>query len=171
MSLLETKIDYIKRGIYDELYTPTEAVEMIIKYIPDNVKTIWECTAIKESKIVKVLKDNGFNVITSHIENEQDFFKYEPDEYDMIITNPPYSLKDKFLQRAFKLDKPFMFLLPITTLEGIKRGDLFNNNKIQLLIPNKRFNFIPNKKSGAWFQTSWFLYKLNLENDLNFISI
>ena len=89
----------------------------------------------------------------------------------MIITNPPYSLKDKFLQRAFKLDKPFMFLLPITTLEGVKRGDLFNNNKIQLLIPNKRFNFIPNKKSGAWFQTSWFSYKLNLENDLNFISI
>jgi hypothetical protein len=171
MSLLETKIDFIKRGVYDELYTPYEAVEMIIKFIPKNVKTIWECTAIKNSKIVEILKNNGYNVITSHIENEQDFFKYEPEAYDMIITNPPYSLKDKFLKRAFELDKPFMFLLPITTLEGVKRGDLFNNNKIQLLIPNKRFNFIPNKKSGAWFQTTWFTHKLELENDLNFISI
>ena len=67
MSLLEQKKDFSKRGAFDELYTPEEAVEMILKYIPNEVKTIWECTAIKESKIVKVLKDAGYNVITSHI--------------------------------------------------------------------------------------------------------
>jgi hypothetical protein len=89
----------------------------------------------------------------------------------MIITNPPYSLKNKFLKRAFELDKPFAFLLPLTTLEGIERGKMFNENKIQLLIPNKRFNFKPEKNSGAWFQTSWFTYKLNLERDLNFVAL
>ena len=170
-SLLEQKKDFVKRGIYDELYTPVNAVEMILPFIPYNVKTIWECTAIKESKIVDVLRNNNYNVITTHIDDGYDFFNYEPDEYDMIITNPPYSLKNKFLKRAFELGKPFMFLLPITTLEGIERGKLFSENKIQILIPNKRFNFKPEKSSGAWFQTSWFTYKLNLENDLNFISL
>ena len=171
MSLLEQKKEFSKRGAFDELYTPEEAVNMILPYIPENIKTIWECTAIKESKIVKVLRDKGFNVITSHIEDSKDFLKYEPDNYDMIISNPPYSLKNKFLKRAFELNKPFMFLLPLTTLEGIDRGNMFNKNKIQVLIPNKRFNFIPDKNSGAWFQTSWFCSKCNLKNDLNFINI
>ena len=171
MSLLEQKKDYSKRGAFDELYTPEIAIEMLLPYIPKNVKTIWECTAIKESKIVKVLKANGYNVITSHIEDGFDFLNYEPEQYDMIITNPPYSLKNKFLKRAFELNKPFAFLLPLTTLEGIERGKMFDKNNIQLLIPNKRFNFKPEKNSGAWFQTSWFTYKLKLERDLNFVSL
>jgi hypothetical protein len=171
MNLLKAKQEYSKRGAFDELYTPDEAVEMIIPFIPKYVKTIWECTAIKESRIVKVLRDNGYTVITTHIKDGLDFFTYEPDHYDMIITNPPYSIKDKFLKRAFDLKKPFMFLLPLTTLEGLNRGKMFIENKIQLLIPSKRFNFKPEKKSGAWFQTSWFTYGLGLEKDLNFVSL
>lgn len=143
MSLLKQKIDYVKRGTFDEIYTPEEAVKMILQYIPKDIKTIWECTAIKESKIVKVLEEAGYNVVTSHIYNGQDFFKYEPENYDMIITNPPYSLKNKFLERAYNLKKPFMLLLPLTALEGIKRGKLFSKNGVQILIPNKRFNFKP----------------------------
>ena len=143
---------------------------MIIPFIPTHIKTIWECTAIQESKIVRVLKDKNFNVVGSHIKDGYNFLEYEAENYDMIITNPPYKYKNEFLQRGFELNKPFMFLLPITTLEGKKRGDLFNKNKIQVLIPNKRFNFL-DKKSGAWFQTSWFCYKCNLKNDLNFINI
>jgi hypothetical protein len=171
MSLLEQKKDFVKRGAFDELYTPDEAVEMIIKYIPPHVKTIWECTAIKESRIVVILRAAGYNVITSHIKEGEDFFKFEPSGYDMIITNPPYSKKDDFLERAYALKKPFMFLLPLTALEGITRGRLFHLKGIQLLIPSKRFNFKPEKKSGAWFQTSWFCYGCSLNKDLNFISL
>ncbi len=171
MSLLKQKTDYIQRGAFDELYTPKEAIEMVLPFIPKKVNTIWECTAIKESKIVQVLKENGYNVITTHIENGEDFFKYKPENFDMIITNPPYSLKDKFLKRAYELQKPFMFLLPLTTLEGIQRGKMFNKHGIQMLIPNKRFNFKPEKNSGAWFQTSWFCHGCQLKSDVNFVML
>lgn len=172
MSLVKAKIDYIKRGPNDELYTPPEAVEMILPFISKNIKTIWECTAIDESQITKILKEKGYNVISSHIKDGQDFFNYIPDEnYDMIITNPPYSLKTKFLHRAYDIGKPFMFLLPLTALEGKDRVNLFSKYGIQLIIPSKRFNFITNKKSGAWFQTSWFTYGLNLEHELNFVNV
>lgn len=166
--MIKNKIDYIKRGAFDELYTPREAVEFIVDYIPENVKTIWECTAIENSEIVNVLREKGFTVVTSHIKNGLDFFEFEPQHYDLIITNPPYSLKDQFLERAFSLGKPFMMLLPITTLEGKKRSEMFRKNGVQVLIPNKRFNFIKEKK-GSWFQTSWFTSGLNLERDLNYI--
>lgn len=168
---LKTLIDYSKRWVYDELYTPNEAIEMILPYIPENVKTIRECTAIVNSNITLILKNKGYKVITTHIENWEDFLEYEPKEYDIIITNPPYSLKDKFIKRAYELWKPFMFLLPLTALEGKNRSSLYNKNWwIQLLIPNKRFNFIKEKK-WAWFQTSWFCWKINLSADLNFITL
>jgi hypothetical protein len=171
MSLLEVKKDYIKRGVYDEMFTPDDAVEMIIPFIPKHVKTIWEPTATKEGGVVNVLKDKGYNVITTHIKDGQDFFSYEPEKYDMIITNPPYSLKNEFLKRGFELSKPFMFLPPITTLEGLKRSKMFRKNRIQILIPDKRFNFKPYKKSGAWFQTSWFTFRIGLDKDLNFVPV
>jgi len=69
------------------------------------------------------------------------------------------------------LQKPFMFLLPLTTLEGVKRGMMFEKNSIQILIPNKRFNFKPEKNSAAWFQTSWFCFGCGLSSDLNFVSL
>lgn len=168
--MLNNKIDYIKRGSYDELYTPEEAIECIIDYIPDGVKIIWEPTSIVDNNITKVLKKNGYTIINSHIKDGYDFLEYEPDKYDMILTNPPYSIKDKFLERGFQLNKPFMFLLPITSLEGKYRNSLYRDNNIQLIVPNKRFNFIEGKK-GSWFQTSWFCGNCNLEKDLNFIEV
>lgn len=171
MSLLKMKTDFASRGAYDELYTPTEAVEMIIKHIPKTVQTVWEPTAINKSTITKTLTDANYTVITSHIKEGKDFFTYTAEFFDIIITNPPYSLKDRFLEHAFSFNKPFMFLLPLTALEGQKRNKLFNKHNIQLLIPNKRFNFKPDSKSGAWFQTSWFCHQCNLINDLNFIQL
>lgn len=168
--MIQNKIKYIKRGPFDELYTTKEAVECILPFIPPGVKTIWECTAIENSEIVNVLKENGFEVISSHLNEGLDFFKYQPQHYDLIITNPPFSLKDQFLKRTFELNKPFMMLLPITTLEGKKRSEMFQKNKVQILIPSKRFNFIKEKK-GSWFQTSWFTWKLNLKNDLTFLNL
>lgn len=171
MSLLKQKIEFTQRGAFDELYTPFEAVQIILPFIPKHVKKIWECTAIKNSEIVKVLEIAGYEVVTTHIENGQDFLKIEPIECDMIITNPPYSLKNAFLEKAFEINKPFMFLLPLTTIEGKERGNMFRENKIDVIIPSKRFNFKPDKKSGAWFQTSWFCYKCNLLNQLNFVEL
>ena len=142
---------YSKNGPNDEYYTPTEAVKIILPFIPKGVKTIWECTAIKRSRIVEVLRSFGYEVIPSHINDGKDFFNYEPDHYDINITNPPFSTKDKFLERAFSLKKPFMFLLPITSLEGVKRGKLFRENGIQLLVPDRRFRFKP-EGSGAGFR-------------------
>lgn len=168
--MIKAKIEHSKNGPNDEFYTPTIAVEMILPYIPKHVIRIWECTAVKESKIVMVLRENGFTVVSTHINDGYDFLSFEPADYDIIITNPPFSLKDKFLERAFRLKKPFMFLLPITTLEGVNRGKMFSEHKIQLLIPDRRFSFT-DKKNGAWFQTSWFTCGLGLNSDLIFIPI
>ena len=63
-------------------------------------------------------------------------------------------------------------MLPLTTLEGIKRGKMFRENHIQIIIPNRRINFeIPSGKKSSWFATAWFCYKFNLPQDLMFVEL
>lgn len=142
---------------FDELYTPEYAVEPILKYIPRQVKTIWCPCDTMQSKIIKVLLLAGYDVIPSHIEQGKDFLNYVPErDYDMILTNPPYSTKDKMLARAYELGKPFAFLLPLTALEGIKRGEMFRKNGVGVVVLDQRIDF--NGKGNCWYNTSWFIH-------------
>lgn len=91
-------IEYMKNEKYDELYTPEYAIKPLLKYLPKN-KIIWECTDFGSSNITKVLKENGYKIITTH-KNNFDFLNDNANfEFDIIITNPPYSLKDDFLKK------------------------------------------------------------------------
>ncbi len=146
----------------DEFYTPLYAIEPLLKYIPDNI-TIWEPTDYGESNITKALINHGCKVIRTHIKDGYDFITYEPNfKYDMIIKNPPYTLKDEFLKKCYELNKPFALLLPLTALEGITRGQLFRKYGVDLMVLDKRVEFIKNKTN--WFNTSWFTYKILPKN-------
>ena len=69
--------------------------------------------------IVKVLKEWGYDCHFS----PSDFLK-QTTKYDIIITNPPYSLSQKFILKAKELSrKKIVFLLPLSYLHGKKRFD------------------------------------------------
>jgi hypothetical protein len=135
-------VGYIKRERTkesDEQYTPAYAVKPIIEYIKPN-SVIWCPFDTEQSEYVQLLRAKGFKVISSHIDNGQDFFKYEPEEeYDCIISNAPFSLKDEVLRRLYELNKPFAILLPLSSLQGRKRFKYLEG--CQALIFDKRINF------------------------------
>lgn len=126
----------------DEMYTPFYAVEPLIKYLKQtNFKTIW-CPFDEEwSAFVQRFIQEGYNVIHGSILSGKDFFVYEPDKYDIIISNPPFSKKDAVLKRVYSLGRPFALLLPVPTLQGGKRGKLFSEHGLQILAFNKRIGF------------------------------
>ena len=128
----------------DEVYTPAYAVKPILQYVDKNL-TVWCPFDEEDSEYVKLLKKNGNKVIATHIFNGQDFFEYEPEEYDIIISNPPFSIKDKILKRLNELNKPYAILLPLPTLQGQKRFNDLQNT--QALIFDKRINFFKNKET------------------------
>ena len=163
---METKKSSRKLKVkLNEVYTPREALNPLLPYLKKEWK-IWECASGK-GHIAKYLRDEEFEVIEG-----QDFFNDYFPEADIIITNPPYSNKDDFLERAYSLGKPFAFLLPIESLGAKRRGLLYKKYGIQLIIPHERINFIvPSGKKSAWFPTAWFCWKLDLPKDLIFVKL
>jgi hypothetical protein len=157
-------------GQNNNVYTPEEAIYPLLPYLKKE-NTIWDC-AFGSGRLAEHFAKFGFKVIGQKDINflsENDGYV---DTWDILITNPPYSFKDQFLKRAFELNRPFAFLLPLTTLEGIKRGNMFREHHIQLIIPDRRINFeIPSGKKSSWFATAWFCYGLNLPKDLMFVSL
>ena len=67
------KMDIVAGSKNDEFYTPEYAITPILKYIKPN-STIWCPFDTEESLFVKVFRENGHNVICSHIGNGEDFF-------------------------------------------------------------------------------------------------
>jgi len=116
----------------DEYYTPKYAVYPILEFLKP-FKNIWCPFDLPESNFVKVLKENGFNVINTHISLGQDFFDLNI-KCDAIVSNPPYSKKYELFERLFYIGKPFAMLVNETALFGNrKRFDLFKSNKFEQL--------------------------------------
>lgn len=141
----------------DNYETPQEAWELILKYINKD-KILWlpfYCKGLAGDILTKL----GYSIIHEN----KDFFTYEPIQYDMIIDNPPYSIKKEVIEQCKKLGKPFALFLPLDTLERKYFKELLSD-KIQIIIPNKRIHCIKdeNKTSNAPYKTCWFCYNMNL---------
>ena len=143
----------------DEYYTPDYAVYPIIKRLKPK-STVWCPFDTEESNFVKVLKDDGFDVIHTHIFDGQDFFEQDAPKCDYIISNPPYSLKGEVFKRLYEIGRPFAMLI---NLQGIfdqkERFELFKNNRIEILWLYPRVNYIKENglnPSGVPFQSGYF---------------
>ncbi len=132
----------------DAAYTPFYAVEPILKYLPAG-KTVW-CPFDEEwSAYCRLLGERGFHVVRSSLADGQDFFNYEPGEWDIIVSNPPFSMKDRVLERLYGFGKPFAVLLPLTTLQGGNRYRYLKNG-VQILAFDKRVCFYRGRETVAY---------------------
>lgn len=143
----------------DSLYTPYHVIDHITKYLPTD-KIIWCPFDEKWSAFTVRLKERGYNVVSSHINDGQDFFNYEPAHWDIIVSNPPFSLKDRILGRLYFFNKPFAILLPLNSLQGKTRYQYFKQG-IQILSFDARVCYHNEKNmghvvKGSPFATAYF---------------
>lgn len=121
----------------DEFYTPRYAIEPLLKYVPDTLR-VWCPFDTEQSLIVKSFVENGNETVFSHIASEEDFFSTYKD-CDVIVSNPPYSIKGEVFQRLFDLGKPFAMLVGVVGLfESEKRFSMFSENDFEIMYLNRR---------------------------------
>ena len=127
-------------GSNDECYTPDYGVKPILKYIPEDA-IVWCPFDTEESEFVKQIKQQN-EVTYSHIGTGRDFFKYEPFEWDVMVSNPPFTNKRKYFERALSFNKPFALIMTNTWLNDSAPKQLFMDKDLQLLMFDKRMKFI-----------------------------
>jgi hypothetical protein len=126
-------------GNNDECYTPFYGVNPILKYIPKDAK-VWCPFDTIDSEFVKQISQQN-EVVFTHICYGQDFLTYEPDNWDVIVSNPPFTNKRKFFERALSFNKPFALIMTNTWLNDSAPKQLFKNKDLQLLMFDKRMKF------------------------------
>jgi hypothetical protein len=154
---------------YDDYMTPQSTWNDIKKYIPKD-KVIWEAF-YGDGKSGQYLKALGCKEV---IHDDMDFFKNNP-EYDMIITNPPFTLKKEVFTRLKELGKPFIVICPCSMINTQYFRRLFSQdeNPIQIILPKKRIQFIKiengepvKSKTQANFDCFYYTWKMNLPRDI-----
>jgi hypothetical protein len=110
-----------RRKKSDFYETPYSITNHLLQ-VEDFDKSLAVCEpACGAGAISNILKKHWNNVEAYDIERD---FLLETGQYDYIITNPPFSLANKFIQKAKEVaTKKFAFLLPLSYLHGKKRYD------------------------------------------------
>tara|TARA_R110001592_G_scaffold144825_1_gene368307 strand:- start:120 stop:635 length:516 start_codon:yes stop_codon:yes gene_type:complete len=138
---LDSKELMYSAGKNDECFTPAYAVEPILEFIPKDA-IVWCPFDTPDSEFLIRLADAGIDTVASHINDGRDFFEYEPEHYDCIVSNPPFTNKRAFFQRALDLGKPFALLMANTWLNDRAPMQLFEERGLQLLLLDRRTEFV-----------------------------
>ena len=126
----------------DEAYTPAYGVLPILKYIPKD-SIVWCPFDKPDSEFVQQISKTNI-VIFSHIDFGQDFFNYEPYNWDIIISNPPFKNKRKFFERALSFGKPIALLMTNAALNDKYPAWCWkeHDKEFQILKFDKRMHFM-----------------------------
>jgi hypothetical protein len=157
----------MQQGHSNDFQTPAWVLKPLIPYIPDGI--VWEC-ACGKGNLVKGLA-YYIETIGTDLLTGTDFLTCNiPNGVTSIITNPPYTIKDKFLERCYEIGLPFALLMPLTALEGIKRQALYRKHGLELILLPRRIDWITPSgiKGGSWFASAWFTNGLNVGKELTF---
>jgi len=153
------------KGKDDEFYTLKKDWERIQEFIPKD-KVIWEPFSNGKYEGVEYLE----SICKEVKSNTGDFFKNTPD-YDVVITNMPFSIKRDVLIRLKELDKPFILILPTLSLQTKYMKNLFNGD-LQVILPTKKiffYKWIDGEKK-IYDKLSWYCcyvcFKMNLPRDI-----
>ena len=115
-----------ERDLYE---TPEWVTKALIPHIPQSVFRVWE-PACGSGKMVRVLAEYFDQVTGTDIhETCHDYLQTKPLRVDAIITNPPFHLADKFIEKALS-EAPFVAMLLRSDFDSAKsRQHLFRNNE------------------------------------------
>lgn len=171
------KDQYVPQGV-DLCQTPPYALKLIKPWI-DPKWIVWE-PASGEKFLANALARLVRTVVISdlHMGIEYNFFNYRPaifDQIGAIITNPPYTMKFRWLARCCELGKPFALLIPSDSMFTKQGSELMERYGLELVCPDNRIKFkMPSKgwvNSRPQFHTSWYTRGLNLGKQITWVKL
>tara|TARA_R110000764_G_scaffold82616_1_gene163022 strand:- start:52 stop:645 length:594 start_codon:yes stop_codon:yes gene_type:complete len=139
----------------DKIYTPPKVVDIMLKFCGyEEGELVLEPARGLGAIFDKLKEPKDY----CEIDQDKDFFDYNK-KTEWIITNPPYSLIDKFLKHTYTLCEKFCFIIGCYSLTP-KRMETMNSNGFY--ITKILLTQIP-----SWFQRSYIIVCQKLNNEPN----
>lgn len=159
-------------SLHDRCQTPDYALDPLFDYLKPEW-TLWE-PARGEGYLERALQAQGRTVVSGDLITGQNFFDDEhlPIQWDAMVTNPPFSVKYKWMARAYRLGKPFALIVPIDTLGAAAAQRLFKHYGFEWIFFNQRIDYgMPNigfENSHSQFASMWVTHGLNIGRPVTF---
>lgn len=194
--------NYTPGSSKDDLLTPAYGLEPLLPYLPKGAR-LWE-SAVGPGLLRAGLEHFGYAVTATGYLNsvqgqpewlseDQNRFTLTPPEYDIEVTNPPFSLKFDWMNQALQDGKPWALLVQDDTpatgaflemVQGLspQPGFIWFAPRIAFKTPNKKL--IPGEgwswieddpkskkfgkmvRSSAQFGTLWITWNLGFEGNV-----
>ena len=142
---------------------------------PYRAYTIWEpcCGGLA---ISNELESWGYKVHSTdlHMGEQYDFLTMPLPVTDppigCIVTNPPYSLVTPIMERCYEHNVQFHLLLPVQSLGGKRRQELYKQHGISITMLGGRVNFRPPfaERTSPSLEACWFS---RYGEPLNFVTL
>jgi hypothetical protein len=150
-----------------DLYETPEWVTVVLLRHLRPMQDIWE-PACGTGKMVRALNTAGFNVYCTDIDRGEDFLDRSTptgwENFDAIITNPPYGLAVEFIWHAINLTEErggLVAMLLRTDFDHAKtRADIFGECEqfAKKVVLTKRIRWFPDSKGSPSFNHAWFVW-------------
>lgn len=150
--------------VRDMFQTPAYATDLLIPFIPKDIVNVWE-PACGSGKISRQLRKAGYTVYETDIkhtnpENAINFLdggtRNVPGKFS-IITNPPFSIKERFVERCFEYQVPFALLINADYSQQLIN---WMNRGCEKIVPTARISYLTpnivrrvNDKLGTSYET------------------
>ncbi|KAH9260817.1 hypothetical protein BASA82_000130 [Batrachochytrium salamandrivorans] len=144
----------------DNYATPRSAWEAVMHLLPKD-KVFYDPFWLDGSS-GNHLKELGLNVVHT----DTDFFTNQVD-YDVVITNPPFSQKKAVLEKLLKDGKPFVMIMPVSVVCTKMYSQFIDEGTI--VVPRSRIQFIrggTTTQGKCPFDSFYYFWKMDLGEKL-----
>ena len=139
--------------------TPLSAINPLLNFLPPALKYFEP--ACGDGRIIKQMKDKGFDIEGTDIIYGNDFFKSK-EKREAIITNPPFYCATEFVEHALLLSNNVIMLLRLSFLASKKRYNLFKYYPLtSLFVLVKRPSFVGKGTDNSEY--GWFVWSNTIE--------
>jgi hypothetical protein len=146
----------------DHYETPRRAYEDIASLIAGRFQRIYDpfyCEGRCKQYIQEVL---GGEVLHEPVDG---FQRIDPNTFDVIVTNPPFTRKYEVISFLAEYGKPIMILLPFETICTLKYKALHQPGW-QLIVPSRRIQFEQQGKTVRTnFHCVWLCMNMDFPDD------
>jgi hypothetical protein len=148
---------YIKKD--DAYETPSSVLVDLLPYLPDGIvydPFFCKGTIIEEWKKLDRICIN----------EDKDAFHRDTPDFDVLVSNIPFSMKEKCVKLALSLNKPFALLVPIDSICSKWISKYFD--ELSFIVPTGRYNFIKNGllSNHCWFDCCWICSGLDVKEKI-----